>query len=124
MSSSYDVRIWNIRVRKDRPNPYQVRWRVASSPPFAKSFRTSALADSFRAGLVTATRRGEPFDTSTGLPEAQARERTAITWYAHALDYIDMKWPGAAGKSRISAVETLTAVTPVLVRTEHGAPDS
>ena len=34
-----------------------------------------------------------------------------------------MKWPLAAGKSRISAAETLTAVTPVLVRTDHGMPD-
>jgi hypothetical protein len=42
---------------------------------------------------------------------------------AHGLDYIDMKWPAAAGKSRISAVETLTAITPVLVRTDQGMPD-
>ena len=34
-----------------------------------------------------------------------------------------LKWPLAAGKSRISAAETLTAVTPVLVRTDHGMPD-
>ena len=123
MSSSYDVRVWAIRIRRNRPNPYQVRWRVGTASPFAKSFRTSALADSFRSELIAATRRGEEFDTDTGLPVSQTREQTAITWYEHAIDYIDMKWPGAAGKSRISIVETLTAVTPVLVRSDHGAPD-
>jgi hypothetical protein len=122
VSSSYDVRVWTTRVRKNRPNPYQVRWRVGTAP-FAKSFRTNGLADSFRSELVSATRRGEAFDTDTGLPASQARAHAAVTWYEHAIDYVDMKWPGAAGKSRISIVETLTAVTPVLVRTDHRAPD-
>jgi integrase len=90
---------------------------------FAKSFATRALADSFRSGLVQATRRGEAFDTVTGLPETHTRDQAAVTWYRHGLDYIDMKWPAAAGKSRISAVETLTAVTPVLVKSDHGMPD-
>ena len=59
----------------------------------------------------------------TGQPETQARDHASVTWYQHGIDYIDMKWPTAAGKSRISAVETLIAVTPVLVRNDHGAPD-
>jgi hypothetical protein len=116
------VRIWAIHVRKGRPKPYMVRWK-AGTAVFAKSFTTRGLADSFRSGLVQATRRGEAFDTVTGQPEAQAREQATVTWYQHAVDYIDMKWPTAAGKSRISAVETLTAVTPVLVKDDHGMPD-
>ena len=122
MNGTYDVRIWAIRVRKGRPKPYQVRWK-AGTAVFAKSFATRGLADSFRSGLVQATRHGEAFDTVTGLPETQIREQATVTWYEHALDYINMKWPTAAGKSRISAVETLIAVTPVLVRNDHGMPD-
>ena len=72
MNSTYDVRIWAIRVRKDRPKPYQVRWK-AGTGIFAKSFATRGLADSFRSGLVQATRRGEAFDAVTGQPETQAR---------------------------------------------------
>jgi hypothetical protein len=68
-------------------------------------------------------RRGEAFDTDSGLPDSQFHERQSVTWYQHALDYIAMKWPEAAGKSRISIVETLTAITPVLVRSEAGSPD-
>jgi integrase len=122
VTTSYDVRVWAIRVRKDRPKPYMVRWKVGTGAPKAKSFRTQALADSYRSGLVQATRRGEAFDTDSGLPESQFRERESVTWYQHALDYIDVKWASAAGKSRISIVETLTAVTPVLVRSEAGSP--
>jgi integrase len=123
MTGSYDIRVWAIRVRKGRPKPYQVRWKVGTAV-FAKSFGTRALADSFRSGLIQATRRGEAFDTVTGLPERQVRKQTAVTWYQHALDYIDMKWPAAAGKSRISAVETLTAVTPVLVKSDYAIADA
>jgi len=72
MNSTYDVRIWAIRVRKGRPKPYQVRWK-AGTGIFAKSFATRGLADSFRSGLVQATRRGEAFDAVTGQPETQAR---------------------------------------------------
>lgn len=123
MSASYDVRIWAIRVRKDRAKPYQVRWKVGAAPPKAKSFSTRGLADSFRSGLIQATRRGEAFDTDTGLPESQHRQQQAMTCYEHTLDYIDMKWPAVSGKSRISIVETLTAVIPALVRSQAGAPD-
>src|SRR5262245_8552135 len=94
VTSSYDVRIWAIRVRKDRPTPYQVRWRVAAGQPFSKSFRTRALADSFRSELVAATRRGEAFDEVTGMPASQARQRSETSWYELAISYIDMKWPG------------------------------
>src|ERR1700683_2773360 len=123
MNGVYDWRIWSIRVRKGRPKPYQVRWK-AGTVVFAKSFATLGLADSFRSGLVQATRRGEAFDTVTGLPETQTREQATVTWYQHSVEYIDMKWPTLAAKSRVSVVETLTAITPVLVRNDSSAPDS
>ncbi len=74
MNGSYDVRIWGIRVRKGRPKPYQVRWK-AGPAVFAKSFATRGLADSFRSGLVQATRRGEAFDTVTGQPKNKPANR-------------------------------------------------
>jgi hypothetical protein len=33
VSSSYDVRIWQIRVRKGLRMPYQVRWKVGMRAP-------------------------------------------------------------------------------------------
>ncbi len=55
---SQDVRVWENRRNKSSKRPsYEVRWKVAGKP-FSKTFRTKALADSFRAGLVKASRAG------------------------------------------------------------------
>lgn len=119
---SYDVRFWKIQVRKGKRRPYSVRW-VVDGRPFTQSFVASGLADSFRANLITAARQGEAFDTETGLPESMHREKQAVTWFEHALDYVAKKWPKASAHSRRSIVECLITVTPVLVRDLRGAPD-
>ncbi|GAB2918988.1 tyrosine-type recombinase/integrase [Nonomuraea fastidiosa] len=119
---SYDVRIWKIQQRKGRARPYLVRWVVAGSE-FNRSFATSGLADSYRSELMTAARKGMPFDTETGLPEAMHREHQGITWFQHALDYVANKWPKASAHSRRSIVESMIALTPVLVRDRRNAPD-
>ena len=124
MTDSYDVRVWAIRIRKGLRQPYQVRWKVGRSAPRHKSFGTRGLAESFRSELIQATRRGESFDSETGLPQSVSRHRNAVTWYEHATDYIDVRWPGSAGKSRISIVETLQAVTPVLSSGDRGRPEN
>ena len=93
--SSYEFRMWGIRKR-DRQKPYQVRWLVAGRP-HAETFLTRALAESFRAELMAAARVGEAFDEVTGLPEARARD---VSWFDHAVSYVDTKWPRAAAKSR------------------------
>jgi hypothetical protein len=54
-----------------RKTTYRVVW-VVSGQRFGESFDTAALADSFRARLVSAARDGEAFDTETGLPVSTA----------------------------------------------------
>ena len=115
--STYDVRVWAIRKR-ERRLPYQVRWAVAGRP-FAESFGTKALAESFRSELISATRSGEPFDEVTGLPESRARD---VGWLDHAMSYVDVKWPRAAAKSRKSMAEALTTVTLALLAGRRGRP--
>jgi hypothetical protein len=44
--TSYDVRFWETRHRRDRRQPYQVRWTVAGRA-HAESFVTKALAQSY-----------------------------------------------------------------------------
>jgi hypothetical protein len=46
-----------------------------------------------------------------------------VTWYEHACAFADARWPKVAAKGRISLVEGLMAVTPVLVTSQRGAPD-
>lgn len=127
MPETYDVRIWSIREHESKrangsakkpKKTYSLRWIVAGKT-FSESFPNRALAESFRAELVTAARKGEAFDTLTGRPVSQRQEsESGSTWYQHALDYVTMKWPSAAAKSRAGIAETLTAVTLALLRTD------
>ena len=123
MDTSYDTRIWTTRVYKGtKTTTYYVRWKVAEKP-FQEPFKTSALAESFRSQLVTAARQGEAFVTSTGRPVSMSREENTASWYEFACSYVDMKWPDAAGKSRMGIAETLATVTPVLATTIAGRPE-
>ncbi|HUY45987.1 MAG TPA: hypothetical protein VMV92_09715 [Streptosporangiaceae bacterium] len=76
----FDVRIFGIRRRPGR-SVFEVRWQVAGHDK-TRSFITRALADSYRAELVRAARRGVEFDPATGEPPAWAAPEPAdITWY-------------------------------------------
>jgi integrase len=120
--SSFDVRFWTIETRRQRRTPYRVCWTVAGRL-FRESFLTMALAESYRAQLITAARQGEGFDTETGLPESMARKLKDISFYEHAAEFAAFAWPTAAAKSRVSIVETLSRVVPVVTRHLAAAPD-
>ncbi|MEU8252290.1 hypothetical protein [Nonomuraea sp. NPDC048916] len=81
-----DVVIWTIRQRKGRAKPYELRWKVGTEPK-SKSFLTKALADHFRADLLKAAKKGEPFDTVTGLPASMTKpeEKTTLSCNAGEL---------------------------------------
>jgi integrase len=119
---SFDVRFWKIDVREDRRCPYRVRWVVAGQP-FSDSFMTMALADAFRSQLVTLARKGEPFNTDTGLPRSILRKRLDVSFLVHAREFTAWAWKDAAAKSRASILETLTRVVPVVTHDTPGAPD-
>jgi integrase len=119
--SSFDVRIFAIRRRLGR-QVFEVRWRVAARDK-SGSFMTRALADSYRAELIRAARRGLEFDSATGEPLAWAVAKpVTVTWYQHAVAYAAMKWPHLAAHSRASMAEALATVTPLLTRTATRRP--
>src|SRR5215470_12193705 len=122
MSDSYEVRIWQIHERPDAKARYRVRWRVGTRR-FNKGFVVKGLADAFRAQLPEAARKGERFSTDHGLPYSIARRETDVSCYEHARDFVNAAWPAAAGKSRISFIETLSVALPALARDLPGAPD-
>src|SRR5690349_14446353 len=75
---SYDVRIWAIETyRGTKVTTYKVRWKVGPRP-WKRSFRIVAQADSFRAELLAAARRGEAFAIETGLPASWRRDNLAV----------------------------------------------
>ncbi len=72
---SYDVRIYKILTYEGkRRTTYTVRWKVAGRP-FRKPHTTRALADSFRAKLISYANDGVPFDVETGLPLPLLRQQ-------------------------------------------------
>lgn len=122
MATSYDVKFWATDIyRGTKVTTYKVRWFVAEKP-FKEPFRTAALAESFRADLLSAARKGEAFDTGTGRPLSMTRASHDIDWYSFACDYMDMKWPTAAATYRRSISEALTAITVALIEPGHTKP--
>jgi hypothetical protein len=124
VGTSYNVRIWAVRRRKDRgQTSAELRWKVGDTP-HSQTFRTKTLADSRRAELLTAVNAGEPFDEATGLPAKELRQRNDVSWYRHARDYIEMKWPTSPAKTRTTLADAMATATPVLVTRRRGIPDA
>lgn len=122
MTTTYDVRFRQIRVYEGaRGKTYTVRWTVGGRD-WPETFRTQALADSFRSDLLTAARKGEAFDIATGRPVSWQRSERSMSWYEFACSYTDLKWKPAAATYRRSIAESLTTVTPLLLVQERGRP--
>lgn len=121
---TYDVRIYSLEAREDRRKPYRLIWKVGARR-HSKSFALKAQADGRRSELMSAARAGEQFDTELGLPVSEVRAmKASITWYDHTLAFVDRKWANAPAKSRKNFADALATVTPVLVRTTTGRPDT
>ena len=119
---SFKVTIYSIEPRKGRKTTYRVRWVVAGHR-FGEPFAIKQLAEAYRASLLTAAGNGEGFDTETGLPVSMERKRRDVSFYQHALDFTASAWPAVAAKSRVSIIETMARVIPVVARDLAGAPD-
>ena len=112
---TYDVRIWGISRRAwQSGTTYRVRWVVAGRE-WHESFTTRALAESFRADLLSLARQGQPFRRDTGRPISWEVERPAlVSWYEHACAYVDMKSdPRGREESARHRRESLATVTPL-----------
>ncbi|MEI7059037.1 hypothetical protein WBG06_24665 [Nocardioides sp. CCNWLW239] len=110
MSTSYDVRIWNIEtLTGKRGTTYRVRRVVGKQDPFQRTFSTKRLAESFRSDLISAARKGEAFDIASGLPQSMMPRAASPDWLTFAMSYIDIKWPDF---SPTTARAQLTAWSP------------
>ena len=120
--SAFDVRIHAIRRRPDRRRPFEVRWH-AGGRARSRSFITRGLADSYRAELIRAARKGLDFSPGTGEPASWAApEPATISWLEHAAAYAAMKWPLAAACTRAGIADALATITPALLTPGRGGP--
>lgn len=121
---SYDVKFWKTQRNTSSKTPsYVVRWTVAGKV-HPKTFRGSELAENFLSDLRQAARRGEWFDTDTGLPESMLRAKNARTWLEFAKAYVRVRWPHQAAWSRAGAIDALMTVTLTLVADRKGRPET
>jgi integrase len=120
--TTYDVRVYRTEVYKGaKVTTYRVRWE-AGHRRWREGFRNAALADSFRSSLLTAARKGEAFNLTTGRPVSWKRTESALTWYSLALDYTAAKWPYAAPNHRKSIAEALTDATEAMLISDELPP--
>src|SRR5581483_9933231 len=126
MRRVYGVRIYKPNItpstREGRASKVRLRWKLSGRvQPFAKTFDSETEMDSFRAELITAKNRGEPFDLDTGLPvsmlpaEHEGEEESRVSFLAFAREYAGMKWPDVSAKSRETIAQTLSALAGVMV---------
>ena len=120
--ATYEVRIWGTSpYQGKRGRTYRVRWRTGLKR-HGRTFATAKGAESFRAELITAHRKGEPFDTGSGLPPSMQPAVPSVTWLQHASDFVDMKWARASPRHRKGIAEALVSVTSALWTSERGSP--
>jgi hypothetical protein len=123
VETTYSVNIWKITVYNGkRGNTYYVRW-IVDGKEWKEPFKAKALADSFRADLLSAQRKGEAFDIQSGRPVSMQRTNREMSWYEFACAFVDMKWPRVAATTRRTHAEALTTVTAAMFANDRGKPD-
>ena len=101
----------------------QLRGPHAAGRSRSRSFATRGLADSYRAELVRAARRGLEFGPGTGEPACWAgRPAAAVSWQQHAAAYAAMKWPQSSAHARAGIADALATITPALTAPGTGRP--
>jgi len=125
---SLDVRLWKVSKAQSKIRPYQLRWKVGGKVSSA-TFATVGLAGSRRSDLWQAMSRGEAFRITDGLPESEVRAeasarqvREELPWIAFCREYMAMRWPTAAAKTREGIADGLAAVTLALAEQEQKMP--
>ncbi|MFI2350374.1 tyrosine-type recombinase/integrase [Streptomyces sp. NPDC019443] len=116
MDTTYNVKIWKTSVyRGKRKSSYTVRWELEGRE-WRQPFATSALADSFRSELVSATRRGEAFSLTTGRPVSHQSGASAASWYEFSIRFADAQWRRTSGNNRKNVAKALMTTTIALLR--------
>ncbi|WP_330246332.1 tyrosine-type recombinase/integrase [Streptomyces sp. NBC_00562] len=125
---SSDVRVWKVNKVRSKRAPYQLRWTVAGQVKTA-SFTTDALAQSRRSELWQAMRKGQAFDTGTGLPESELRAAEAKKttrpdplWWDCCPEYMAARWRSTAAKTREGIADSLATAALAMMGSAAKAP--
>jgi hypothetical protein len=83
-----------------------------------------ALADELGSALVRAVREGVVDESAYlgGRHRSNGKGEAVISWYAFALEYLQMRWPLIAAKTRNETNDALCAITQAMLRHARGRP--
>lgn len=117
--------IWTVQHRKgDRfKKPYVVRW-VLNGRYLSRSYRTKGEADRIRSALLVAAQSGEAFDDQTGEPVSWRPLPDQVRMHEWARRWLAEQWAEWAPRTRVSEVEALTRLLPLLVPPTAPPPPS
>lgn len=120
-----DVAVYGVQKRSGDRNrrPWVVRWAV-SGRQRSRAFRTKTEADRYRSGLLLAQQSGERFDDETGEPVSWQPLPDEVQVHEWAKRWLGEQWPEWAPRTRVSAVEALTRLLPLLVLPTAPPPPS
>jgi integrase len=117
-----EVSVFGIQDRRSQAaarKPFLVRWAIDGRQR-SKAFRTEPEADRYRAELLIAVTRGEPFDPATGEPVSWSPPAPAVSVFAWARRWIAEQWPEWQPRTRRSARESIARF--VVLAVDENAP--
>ncbi|RBQ14028.1 hypothetical protein DP939_42910 [Spongiactinospora rosea] len=104
-----DLRFWEIRNRKGRRRPYELRW-VLAGREHSVSFKTKTLAQRFQSDLTEAAKDiSTEWDLRTGQPAAWGR--IEADWFSLGVKWVGKVWGDLAPNTRKSIASDLSEVT-------------
>ena len=111
-----DVAVFSVQRRSGERNkrPWIARWSVVGRQR-SRAFRTKAEAERYRSGLLVAQQSGEVFDEHTGEPISWQPLADQVQAHEWARRWLAEQWAEWAPRTRVSAVEALTRLVPLLV---------
>ena len=111
-----DVSVFGVQRRSGERHkrPWIARWLVDGRQR-SRSFRTKTEAERFRSALLVALQSGQAFDETSGEPASWERLPNEVQVHEWARRWLAEQWPEWAPRTRVSAVEALARLVPLLV---------
>jgi integrase len=111
-----EVAVYGVQRRSSERNkrPWIARWSL-NGRQRSRAFRTKVEAERYRSALFVALQSGEAFDDLTGEPVSWEPLPDQVQAHQWARRWLAEQWPEWAPRTRVSAVETLTRLVPLLV---------
>jgi integrase len=118
-----EVSVYTVQHRSGNRNkkPWITRWSL-NRRQRSRAFRTRSEAERFRSGLLVAMQTGEAFDDTTGEPLSWQPLPDQLQAHQWARRWLAEQWPEWAPRTRVSDVEALARLVPLLVAPTAPSP--